>query len=460
MQRDLKSHLSHRKNERGSVLAYTVLSVLFLFLAVGLGADLSHLYLVKTELQNAADSAALAGASALLLPQPERIPRAVERAVETLNKNKYNFNNLNYDGLMTKEQMSDPAAGIVKFAVNLDGPYLTANQAQNNPFIRFVKVDTPTAGVDIFFSIPVLGLEREMTATATAGLSRPINVFCNFIPISVVEGAFGEGIGWMDFNGDGVKDQSDCSPPPAPPPAPGASPTPSCDPRIKFCAGCKYKMVAGPGDWHDTSPGNYQALDAGSGAKDLKLAIAGGSSMCLKINDDATFITETEPGRMTGPILKGLNTRFDDYAGFGGGGSVTVGGVSMSIEEAFPPDVNIFDNAPKNKNVPYPGINYVDYAAAFASKSGPFWEPPSPADSGVPQRREITMPIINESEFDPGKDIVKFTRFGKFFLNRKVGGIPSNPEIYVEYMEPAGGAGGLDPGGGPTAPIVVPVLYR
>lgn len=461
MKEESKPNLSHRKNERGSVMAYTVLSVLFLFLAVGLGADLSHLYLVKTELQNAADSAALAGASALLLPQAERIPKAVERAVETLNKNKYNFNNLNYDGVMTQEVQSDPAAGIVKFAVNLDGPYLTANQALNNPLIRFVKVDTPSVGVDIFFSIPVLGLEREMTATATAGLSRPINVFCNFIPIAVVEGSFGEGIGWMDFNEDGTKDENDCSPPPQPPPAPGASPTPSCDPRINFCAGCKYKMVAGPGDWHDTSPGNYQALDAGSGGRDLKLAIAGGSSLCLRINDDAVFSSETEPGRMGGPIEKGLNTRFDDYQGFGSGGTVTVGGVSMAIDEAFPPDVNIYDGQPPGKpNQPYPGINYNDYAAAFVTKSGPFWKAPNPADSGVAQRREITMPIINASEFEPGKDIVKFTRFGKFFMNRKVGIVAANAEIYVEYMEPAGGAGGLDPGGGPSAPIVVPVLYR
>lgn len=218
-------------------------------------------------------------------------------------------------------------------------------------------------------------------------------------------------------------------------------------------------MVAGPGDWHDTSPGNYQALDAGAGAKDLKLAIAGGSAACLRIDDSAAFITETEPGRMTGPILKGLNTRFNDYAGFGGS-TVTIGGVTKSIEEAFPPDVNIFDGEPKGKPVPYPGINYNDYKTAFDTKSGPFWEPPKPESRGVPERREILMPIIKQSEFDAGKDKVQFTRFGKFFMNRKVGGIPSNPEIYVEFMELAKGAGGFDPDGGPTSPIVVPVLYR
>src|SRR5687768_14539627 len=125
MKKEIAANLSHRKNERGSVLAYTVLSVLFLFLAVGLGADLSHLYLVKTELQNAADSAALAGTSALLLPNEQRIPTAVQRAVDTMNKNNYNFGHQAFEGVMSK---GDQAA-LVTFAVNLNGPYVSAAAA-------------------------------------------------------------------------------------------------------------------------------------------------------------------------------------------------------------------------------------------------------------------------------------------------------------------------------------------
>lgn len=443
MKRETNVDLSHRKNERGSVLAYTVLSVLFLFLAVGLGADLSHLYLVKTELQNAADAAALAGASALLLPEEQRITTAVQRAVDTMNKNKYNFNNQTFESVTPKDEQ----VALVTFAVNLDGPYVSAAAAEDTPNIRFVKVDTPSVGINIFFSIPILGLERDMTATATAGLSVPTNVLCNFIPIAVVEGGFGEGVGLQDFNGDGVKNKSDCTPPPE-----------DCEPTQAFCPGCRYKMVAGPGDWHDTSPGNYQALDAGAGANDLKLAIAGGASTCLRINDEAEFVSETEPGRMTGPILKGLNTRFDDYTAFGGGGTIEIGGVTKPIEEAFPPDPNIYDDAPKNRKDPYNGISLETYKGAEQGPPPKDWI--SPDNEPRAGRRELLMPIIKQTEFEPGKDIVKFTRFGKFFMNRKVGGIPSNPEIYVEFMELAVGAGGFDPAGGPTAPVIVPVLYR
>ena len=449
MNKERAGKLSHRKNERGNVLAYTVISFLFLFLAVGLGADLSHLYLVKNELQNAADSAALAGASALLMPKEERIPTAMQRALDTLNKNKYNFNSQQFEEAMQRAEQGT----LVTFAVNLDGDYYSAATAATMDNIRFVKVNTPTVDVNIFFSIPVLGFARNMTATATAGLSKPNNVFCDFVPIAVVEGAFGEGVGWQDVNGDGVKDYAtDCNVPDGAP----ITGDDACKPDKQFCAGCRYKMIAGPGAWQDTSPGNFQALDAGAGASDLKLAIAGGAGACVTVDDDATFITETEPGRMTGPIQKGLNTRFDDYKAFGGGGTVTIGGVTKPVEEWFPPDINIYENKPKKPKDPYLGIDFEDYEDA--KEGGSFFEKPS--HTGAPHRREILMPIINQSEFDAGKDSVKFTKFGKFFMNRSVGGIPSSPEIFVEYMSPALGAGGFDPAGGPSAPIVVPVLYR
>ena len=50
-----------RKGEQGSVLAMSALGMLSFLLVVGLGVDISHLYLAKNELQNASDAAALAG---------------------------------------------------------------------------------------------------------------------------------------------------------------------------------------------------------------------------------------------------------------------------------------------------------------------------------------------------------------------------------------------------------------
>jgi uncharacterized membrane protein len=47
------------KGERGSVLTLSAIAMLGVLLAVGLGVDISHFYLAKTELQNAADAAPL-----------------------------------------------------------------------------------------------------------------------------------------------------------------------------------------------------------------------------------------------------------------------------------------------------------------------------------------------------------------------------------------------------------------
>lgn len=446
---------SHRKNERGSVLVYTVVSVLFLFLAVGLGADLSHLYMVRNELQNAADAAALAGASALLLPNDDRIPSATQRAVDTLNKNKYNFSSQTFDAAATPQA----EAALVTFAVNLNGTYVDAATADGNSKIRFVKVVTPTVNVNIFFSIPILGLARTMTATATAGLSNNLNVFCNFVPIAVVEGPFGGGAGWVTATGSpGTNYATDCHPPAG---------APACDPTKAFCEGCRYIMVPPPGGTQVPGPGNYQALDAGSGGADLRTAVAGGTTNCITSNDTATFTDLTEPGRMTGPIEQGLNTRFDIYgpkdcpAGAScsnyPGNTVVVNGVSKAVQDAFPPDPNIYSGPAPPKKIPtgftYAGIWYGDYLTATASPPLNFQ---APTHSSVPHRREVYLPIIEQ--WGNGKTSVQFNRVGKFFMNKYVD--DGNKAIYVEYVGPALGSGGIDPSGGNTAPVVVPVLYK
>src|SRR5919205_4483110 len=78
-----------RKRERGSILATSAIGMLSILLAVGLGIDISRFYLAKTELQNAADAAALAAVSALNT-SPLGITKAVDRAVAAMNK--YDFN--------------------------------------------------------------------------------------------------------------------------------------------------------------------------------------------------------------------------------------------------------------------------------------------------------------------------------------------------------------------------------
>src|SRR6185369_15587610 len=170
MQLKPHSRVLRRKGESGNVLVYTVLSALFLFFAVGLGVDLSHFYLSKTEMQNAADSAALAGASALTLPNPDRITTAVDRAVDLLNTNKYNFNNKSF--AVDRNSLCHPGEACVTFAQNLNGTYISESAAHDDPEnIRFIKVTTPSKPVSVIFASPLLGSALALDAKATAGLS-------------------------------------------------------------------------------------------------------------------------------------------------------------------------------------------------------------------------------------------------------------------------------------------------
>ncbi len=264
-----------RHGERGSVLAMSALGMLAVLLAVGLGVDVSRFYLAKTELQNAADAAALAGVSALN-SSPNGITEATNRAVQAMNN--YDFN---------QQAVSFPR-GNVQFAKNLDGPYISEASAQTDPKdIRFVKVTTPDSPVGVSFAVSVLGSSKNLKASATAGFSVPINVFCNWIPLSVI-----------DYD-------------------------------IPMVPGQTYTIRSGPGN--KVSPGNYQILAvSGRGGKDVREGLASGVDLCAEAG--ATYDVDTKPGVTAGPVRQGINTRFDSYQG----GTVN--------PTDHPPDTNVKEN--------------------------------------------------------------------------------------------------------------------
>ncbi|HEX2768652.1 MAG TPA: pilus assembly protein TadG-related protein, partial [Geobacteraceae bacterium] len=82
-------------NNKGFAIVYIVLAIFVLVGCLGLAIDLGHMYVVRGELQNAADATALAGAWALYRDHrnPDAAPaldfsRAQMRATNIINKNK------------------------------------------------------------------------------------------------------------------------------------------------------------------------------------------------------------------------------------------------------------------------------------------------------------------------------------------------------------------------------------
>lgn len=364
------------KRERGSILATSAIGMLALLLAVGLGVDISRFYLTKAELQNAADAAALAAVSALDT-SPDGITKAVDRAVASMNK--FNFNN---------EGVSFPRANVL-FAKKLnDSNYMDEASAQlEADDIRFVRVTTDPSAVPVSFAVTVLGTSKDLTATATAGFSVPLNVICNFLPVSVID--YGTPI------------------------EPGQT----------------YTFRASSGT--SVSPGNYQILAvAGEGGKDVRTGLAAGVDRCASPGEE--FAVDTKPGVTAGAVRQGLNTRFDEYT------------TSQVNPEDMPPDANIKE-----------GIDHDTYLNPTPS------DIQTPKNQGFDGRRVVIIPIIKEDEYDGGRNVVKFNRFGYFFLKNKVGG-GNGGDLVAEYIDvPVLGQGGFDPNGPATDGLMAtPVLYK
>lgn len=363
-----------RKSERGSILAISALGMLSVLLAVGLGVDISRFYLAKAELQNAADAAALAGASAIN-SLPSGITAAVDRATNresTSFVNNYEFNHKTVDIVPLQ----------VTFAANLGGPYMSEALASSSavaPTIRFVKVSTQPEAIGVSFAAMVLGNTVDLSAEAVAGASIAPNLFCNWIPLTVI----------------------------------------TTDDGMLLTPGNTYTIRSAPAG--GPSPGNYQILGVdGPGGVDVEAGTGGGVHLCKGPGE--TYEVDTKPGITAGKVRKGINSRFGDYQG------------SQLDPANYPPDLNVREN-----------INYTEYS------NGPH-----------NNRRLVIIPLVRQSEFDQGRNLVTFYRFGLFFLQTKVDG-GNGGAFTAEFRKETIVMGGLgyDPDGGMASPeLATPVLYR
>ncbi|WP_342113828.1 TadE/TadG family type IV pilus assembly protein [Pseudoduganella sp. OTU4001] len=132
----MRKPVPNRHQQRGSVAVMTGLMLMLVLIPVsGLVIDLGHLYIVKTELQNMADSAALA-AGKDLDNTDAGLDKAVASGIALASKNRYDFG----------RTMTMTSANF-RFADNPEGPWYTLAQSKGNATGRtFVEVDTRSGG--------------------------------------------------------------------------------------------------------------------------------------------------------------------------------------------------------------------------------------------------------------------------------------------------------------------------
>jgi Flp pilus assembly protein TadG len=248
------------KNERGVVIIWTAFFMIMMLGFVALGIDVAKIMATRTELQNAADAAALAGASALDLNTGKIRPdSAVIRATLTAQHNK--------------------AFVDAPVPVTLLAGDVSVDPNENTVLVK-VRRDPTTDGSMITHVAQVLGIKKvDVTATAKAKAETTCEQCEKMVPMGAV------------------------------PPLN----------QQNFQTGCANKYTLKRGGGNSISPGNYQAVDfpqcdegacAGmgeTGANTYRCLLANGYGCCVRIGQ----VLQTEPGNMAGPTRQGLDARFN-----------------------------------------------------------------------------------------------------------------------------------------------------
>lgn len=273
-------HGPNRRHERGVVIIWTALFMLVMLGFVAIGIDVAKVMATQSQLQNAADAAALAGASAVNLATGRVRPdSAVMRAQETAARNKA------FVGAPTSVTL---AGGDIVVDTDLNTVKVTTrrNAANDGAMVTHVAQVLGFTGVDL-------------AASATAKAERTCEQCERLVPL-------------------------------------GAVPLPN---EQNFTVGQVYDLKLEGGN--KISPGNYLAVTfppcnegpcagmSSTGANTFRCLLANGYGCCIKIGQ----VIPTEPGAMTGPTRQGMQARWDNdtdrrggitYAQYTGNGSRVV----------------------------------------------------------------------------------------------------------------------------------------
>lgn len=259
-----------RKGERGSIVIMAAISMLLLILMVGLCIDISRIYTVRAELQNAADAAALTAAKELD-GSTEGVQTAFTRASQVANSYGLGKGNI--------------TISEIRFAKNLypDADYVDETTAAANPTnIRFVRVRTGIASTDMLFASTALGPTWTENRQAVAGNSG-INptTLCDFFPAAVA-------LKVIPNKGDVL--------------------------QLKFNQGTGTEAVLNDKD--------YIILEVpditGNGTGETAELTAGLQNFCKTLGDNIHMTPSSNQNNGPRNSGDGINTRFNDYAnGYG-----------------------------------------------------------------------------------------------------------------------------------------------
>ncbi|KUO55376.1 MAG: hypothetical protein APF78_05715 [Sphingomonadales bacterium BRH_c3] len=271
-------------NADGAVAAIYAIALIPLVAIIGLAYDYTRLVGLDTELQNAADQAALAGASQL-----DRTSGSMERAIAAIQgglvSNSTLFSN---DGEGTNIDVN--AIDICFYSSKPDAeagdPSTCFTDVTRFAEAGFVQVTVEQRAAEYAFTPVVGAIADDLIASAVAGMGSSL---CRIPPLMVCN-----------------PDETDRGS--------GGNPNSTFD--IATRRGTGVRVVAGPTGSGPSywEPGNFGFLDLGAGASAVAEGLGWLTSLdnCIAIEGNETIAPDTEPGLKAGAI-DSINTRFDIY---------------------------------------------------------------------------------------------------------------------------------------------------
>lgn len=385
-----------RQRQRGTIAALTAIGMLAILAMAGLALDMSHAFLNKTRLQNAADAAALAAAKELDDTGSTALADQTANTVFMANA-----------AAAGNGEVNDAVANGMTITTGYSDtlyPFVAGGAAP-----RYVRVSTSRMELDAWF-IGVLGLNnKEVDASAVAGPSPTLDQVCNVAPIMVC----GE---------------------------------PDTDPDDNLFHGYEFgevevlKTSSGTGNSWEVGPGNFQLirLEDSQGGADIRENLAGTYDACLATSEDIP----TEPGNTIGPVYQGLNTRLGIYSG-----------PLSNAQDVYPPDLVTTENTVAVTAGMDPeslSYNYDAYQGAMAASNYNY------PNIGVSGRRILRVPIGQCTGTTNGQGDVELLNFGCFFLLQAVGHQGNDAEMYGQFVEGCSAQGfpGPAPNNGPGPYII------
>ncbi|WP_022942110.1 pilus assembly protein TadG-related protein [Psychromonas hadalis] len=281
------------KKQRGNILVMFTIGLFALIVMAALALDGGHLLLNKSRLQNIADAAALHAAK--VMDEGGSHLDARKATVEIIALNLAHRDKFEISDALLLPALADVANSIditaalqVDFSMRPDPFESSMDQAAH-----YVKVEISNLQLNNFLA-DIFNFDKRVTATALAGKSTEIT----FCPSTVVP---------MLVCGD-----------PSTPETGSLKPDTTDDYNLGHWGldfDTLYATKIGSGETSLVGPGNFQLVDLGGNASDIKFQMAGAvrNDSCDLIAD-ITDGVETATGNKVG-LADGINTRLGIFFG-------------------------------------------------------------------------------------------------------------------------------------------------